>query len=52
MAFADAAAVSAVIALAIGARGRWAFEAAVPMAVLDGHAGWHCLRYSPGWPPQ
>ncbi len=34
VAFANAAAVSAVIALAIGARRRWALEAALPIAVL------------------
>lgn len=34
VAFAGAAAVSAVIALAVGARGRWALEAAVPMVLL------------------
>lgn len=34
VAFANAAAVSAVIALAIGARRRWAVEATLPMAVL------------------
>ena len=34
VAFANAAAFSAVIALAIGAKTRWALEAALPMAVL------------------
>ncbi len=34
VAFANAAAVSAVIALAVGAKRRWALEAALPMAIL------------------